>query len=153
MENSKILINPCPHSIGMKTHTAYWYFNTPKHRQYLHITEQVEQEVQKSKVSEGLCFVGAMHTTAGVWINDNEVGLLKDIDRWLEGLAPFKEEYNHHKTGETNGDSHLKGILIHPQVIIPITKGKLDLGTWQRIFYAEFDGQRKKRVVCKIIGE
>ncbi len=137
----------------MKSHTVYWYFNTPKHRQYLHITEKVEEELAKSGIQEGLCFVGAMHTTAGVWINDNEDGLLKDMDTWLEQLAPFKQDYNHHKTGETNGDSHLKGILIHPQVIVPVTKGKLDLGTWQRIFYAEFDGQRKKRVICKIIGQ
>jgi len=94
-----------------------------------------------------------MHITAAVYVNDNESGLIQDIDEWLEQLAPFRENYRHHKTGEDNGDSHLKSLLMHQSVTLPITKGKLDLGTWQRVFYAEFDGQREKRVIIKIIGE
>lgn len=94
-----------------------------------------------------------MHITAAVYVNDNESGLIQDIDEWLEKLAPFRENYRHHKTGENNGDSHLKSLLLHQSVTLPITKGKLDLGTWQRVFYAEFDGEREKRVIVKIIGE
>src|SRR5258707_13142854 len=94
-----------------------------------------------------------MHITAGVYVNDNESGLIQDIDQWLEHLAPFRKEYKHHERGEDNGDSHLKALLIHHEVIVPITAGKLDLGTWQRIFYAEFDGQRDKRVIVKVMGE
>jgi secondary thiamine-phosphate synthase enzyme len=100
-----------------------------------------------------MALVSAMHITAGVYVNDNESGLIEDIDEWLEKLAPFREDYQHHATGEDNGDSHLKALLIHHQVIIPITAGRLDLGTWQRIFYAEFDGQRDKRIVVKVMGE
>jgi secondary thiamine-phosphate synthase enzyme len=94
-----------------------------------------------------------MHITAGVYVNDLEDGLIDDIDQWLEELAPYKRDYHHHQTGEDNGDSHLKAILVHHQVILPVTKGKLDLGTWQRVFYAEFDGQRSKRVLVKVMGE
>ena len=94
-----------------------------------------------------------MHITAGVYVNDNEPGLINDIDRWLETLAPFRQDYQHHETGEDNGDSHLKAILVHHQVILPITAGRLDLGTWQRVFYAEFDGRRSKRVIVKILGD
>src|SRR5581483_2037588 len=94
----------------------------------------------------------AMHITAGVYVNDNEEGLIDDIDQWLEQLAPFREDYKHHQTGETNGDSHLKALLVHHQVIVPITGGRLDFGPWQRIFYAEFDGQRDKRLVVKVMG-
>lgn len=97
--------------------------------------------------------VSAMHITAGIYVNDNESGLIEDIDKWLEGLAPFRENYHHHDTGETNGDSHLKALLIHHEVIVPITAGRLDFGPWQRIFYAEFDGQRDKRVIVKVMGE
>jgi secondary thiamine-phosphate synthase enzyme len=97
--------------------------------------------------------VSAMHITTGVYVNDHEDGLIQDIDAWLEKLAPFKQDYKHHQTGEDNGDSHLKAILVHHQVILPVTKGKLDLGTWQRVFYAEFDGQRSKRVLVKVMGE
>jgi secondary thiamine-phosphate synthase enzyme len=100
-----------------------------------------------------MALVSAMHITAGVYVNDNESGLIADIDQWLEGLAPFRQDYRHHHTGEDNGDSHLKAILVHHQVILPITAGKLDLGTWQRVFYAEFDGQRSKRVIIKVMGE
>ena len=137
----------------MKSHTEYLTFNTRKHREYAHITPQVETAVSKSGVQEGLALVSAMHITAGVYVNDNEPGLIHDIDQWLEQLAPFRQEYRHHETGEDNGDSHLKAILVHHQVVLPVTKGRLDLGTWQRIFYAEFDGQRPKRVLIKIIGE
>ena len=137
----------------MKVLTEYLTFHTKKHREYVHITPQIEALVKKSGVQEGMALVSAMHITAGVYVNDNESGLIEDIDRWLEELAPFREEYKHHETGEDNGDSHLKAILVHHQVILPITAGKLDLGTWQRIFYAEFDGQRSKRVIVKIMGE
>ena len=137
----------------MKSHTEYLTFNTRKHREYVHITPQVEAAVKKSGVEEGLALVSAMHITAGVYVNDNEPGLIDDIDQWLDNLAPFRQDYRHHETGEDNGDSHLKAILVHHQVILPITRSRLDLGTWQRVFYAEFDGQRAKRVIIKIIGD
>lgn len=137
----------------MKTLTEYLTFHTRKHREYVHITPQVEALVKKSGVKEGMALVSAMHITAGVYVNDDESGLIQDIDKWLEELAPFQQDYKHHQTGEDNGDSHLKAILVHHQVILPITNGKLDLGTWQRVFYAEFDGQRSKRVIVKIMGE
>ena len=136
----------------MKFHTEYLTFNTRKHRESVHITPQVEKIVQTSGVNNGMALVSAMHITAGVYVNDNEEGLIQDIDQWLEKLAPFQENYLHHQTGEDNGDSHLKALLIHHEVIVPITAGKLDLGTWQRIFYAEFDGQRDKRVIVKVMG-
>jgi secondary thiamine-phosphate synthase enzyme len=138
---------------NMKVLTEYLKFNTRKHRAYVHLTPQIETLVERSGVQEGMVLVSAMHITAGVYVNDDEPGLIEDIDEWLEKLAPFKEEYHHHKTGEDNGDSHLKAILIHHQVIVPITGGKLDLGRWQRVFYAEFDGQRDKRVIVKVMGE
>ena len=137
----------------MKSHTEYLTFNTKKHREYVHITPQVEAAVNKSGVREGLALVSAMHITAGVYVNDNEPGLINDIDQWLETLAPFRPDYRHHETGEDNGDSHLKAILVHHQVMLPITAGRLDLGTWQRVFYAEFDGRRSKRVIIKILGD
>lgn len=137
----------------MKFHTGYLTFHTKKHREYIHITPQVEKIVGESGVRNGLALVSAMHITAGVYVNDNEAGLIQDIDRWLEQLAPFKEEYLHHQTGEDNGDSHLKAILVHHQVILPVKDGSLLLGTWQRVFYAEFDGQRSKRVVVAVMGD
>jgi secondary thiamine-phosphate synthase enzyme len=137
----------------MKTHTEYLTFHTKKHREYVHITPQVEAAVKKSGVQEGLCFVSPMHITAAIYVNDHESGLLQDIDEWLESLAPFRPDYKHHQTGEDNGDAHLKAMLLHHETTLPITKGKLDLGTWQRVFYAEFDGQRAKRVIIKILGE
>jgi secondary thiamine-phosphate synthase enzyme len=137
----------------MRSHTEYLTFHTKKHREYVHITPQVEQILRKSGVQDGIVLVSAMHITAGVYVNDNEDGLIHDIDAWLEKLAPFQQDYQHHQTGEDNGDSHLKAILVHHQVILPITNGKLDLGTWQRVFYAEFDGQRSKRVLVKVMGE
>lgn len=136
----------------MKFHTEYLTFHTRKHREYIHITPQVEAIVKKSGIRDGVVLVSAMHITAGVYVNDDESGLIEDIDKWLEGLAPFRENYKHHQTGEDNGDSHLKALLIHHQVILPVTNGKLDFGTWQRVFYAEFDGQRSKRVLVKVMG-
>lgn len=137
----------------MKFHTEYLTFETKQHREYIHITPEVEAAVRKSGVREGMVLVSAMHITAGVYVNDNESGLIEDIDAWLEQLAPFREDYHHHETGETNGDSHLKSMLVHHEVIVPITNGKLDLGPWQRVFYAEFDGQRPKRLIIKVMGE
>ena len=137
----------------MTFHTEYLTINTKRHREYVHITPQVEAALKKSGIREGIILVSAMHITAGVYVNDNESGLIEDIDKWLEQLAPFNEDYRHHQTGEDNGDSHLKSILVHHQVIVPVTNGRLDLGTWQRVFYAEFDGQRNKRILIKVMGE
>ena len=137
----------------MKVTTEYLKFHMRTKRAYVHITPQVEEIVKKSGVKEGMVLVSAMHITAGVYVNDNESGLIEDIDQWLEDLAPFNPDYKHHQTGEDNGDSHLKALLIHHEVIVPITNGKLDFGTWQRIFYAEFEGQRDKRVIVKVMGE
>jgi secondary thiamine-phosphate synthase enzyme len=136
----------------MKSHTEYLTFNTRKRREYINITDKVASAVQKSGVAEGMVLVSAMHITAGVWVNDAEEGLLADIDEWLERLAPYGD-YRHHRTGEDNGDAHLKSLLVHHEVILPITKGALDLGPWQQVYYAEFDGQRRKRVVIKVMGE
>jgi len=109
--------------------------------------------LEKSGIKKGLVLVSAMHITASVYVNDAERGLIADIDEWLEKLAPYRDDYRHHHTGESNGDAHLKNLLMHQQVILPVTKEKLDLGPWQQIYYAEFDGQRRKRVVVKVIGE
>ncbi len=137
----------------MKFHTEYLTFNTRKHREYVHITPQIEAIVKNSGIKDGMALVSAMHITAAVYVNDNESGLIHDIDEWLETLAPFRADYRHHQTGEDNGDSHLKSLLVHHEVILPITAGRLDLGPWQRVFYAEFDGQRSKRVIVKVMGE
>jgi secondary thiamine-phosphate synthase enzyme len=137
----------------MKSATEYLWFETKKKRELVRITDTVSAFVHKSGVQEGMVLVSAMHITAGVFVNDNEPGLFQDIWAWLEGLAPFKADYHHHDTGEDNGDAHLKSLLIHHQVIVPVTKGELDLGPWQQIFYAEFDGQRRKRGVLKVMGE
>lgn len=137
----------------MKFATDYLWFNTKKHREYINITDTVQEIVAKSGIKEGMVLVSAMHITAAVYVNDAESGLISDIDEWLENLAPFNPDYRHHLTGETNGDAHLKNLIMHHQVIVPITAGKLDLGPWQQIHYAEFDGQRKKRVVVKAMGE
>ena len=136
----------------MKNYTEYLWFNTKNRRELINITDNVAALVDKSKVEEGFCLVSAMHITAGIWVNDEESGLKKDVTKWLEELAPIKEDYLHHGTGEDNADAHLKRTLVHHQVILPITKGKLDLGPWEQVFYAEFDGQRKKRVIIKILG-
>ena len=137
----------------MKFHTKYLWFNTQQHREYINITNEVEQALEESGIQEGMILVSAMHITAGVYVNDAEYGLISDIDKWLEDVAPFNIDYNHHQTGETNGDSHLKSLLIGHEVIVPVTDGKLDLGPWQQVYYAEFDGQRKKRVLIKVMGE
>jgi secondary thiamine-phosphate synthase enzyme len=137
----------------MKSHTEYLKFHTKTTRAYVHITPRVEAILENSGVKDGIVLVSAMHITAGVYVNDNESGLIEDIDEWLEKLAPSGLDYQHHQTGEDNGDSHLKALLIHHQVVLPVTAGKLDLGTWQRVFYAEFDGQRDKRVLVKVMGE
>lgn len=137
----------------MKFHTKYLMFNTQKQREYINITNEVEQALKESKIKEGMILVSAMHITAGVYVNDAESGLIKDIDKWLEEIAPYNEHYQHHRTGETNGDSHLKSLLIGHEVIVPVTDGRLDLGTWQQIYYAEFDGQRNKRLIIKVMGE
>ncbi len=137
----------------MKTRTKYLTFNTRRRRELIHITPQVAEVVQESGIQEGFVLVSAMHITAGVFVNDNEPGLHSDIMEWLEDLAPAKPDYKHHHTGEDNADAHLKSLLVHHEVMVPITAGQLDLGTWQRIFYAEFDGQRPKRVIIKAMGE
>lgn len=137
----------------MKILTEYIWFSTKKKREYINITNDIEKIVQKSGITDGMVLVSAMHITAGIYINDAESGLIQDIDEWLEGLAPFNPNYRHHRTGETNGDAHLKSLLIHHEVIVPVTTGRLDFGPWQQIYYAEFDGQRRKRVIVKVMGE
>lgn len=136
----------------LKSFTEYLWFNTDKRRDYLNITRQVTEIVEKSEIREGMVLVSAMHITAGVYVNDAEDGIIQDIDDLLERLAPFRPDYLHHRTGEDNGDAHLKSILVHHQVVLPITGGRLDLGPWQQVFYAEFDGRRRKRVVVKVMG-
>lgn len=137
----------------MKFHTKYLTFQTKKHREYLNITPEVEDALRESGIREGMILVSAMHITAAVYVNDAESGLIQDIDEWLETLAPYKADYRHHRTGETNGDSHLKSLLMHHEIIAPVTNGRLDFGPWQQIYYAEFDGQRPKRLIIKVMGE
>ncbi len=137
----------------MKAHTKYLTFHTKRRRDYINITDEVARAVTESGVAEGLALVSAMHITASVYVNDAEDGLIADIDEWLDKLAPARPDYRHHQTGEDNADAHLKNLLLHHQVLLPITRGRLDLGTWQQVYYAEFDGQRSKRVIVKIIGE
>lgn len=138
----------------MKSYTEYLAFNTGKRYEIINITPQVEKALDKSGVKEGLCLVNAMHITASVFINDDEEGLHQDFLDWVERLAPYGvEKYRHNLTGEDNGDAHLKRTIMGREVVIAVTKGKLDFGPWERIFYGEFDGQRRKRVLVKIIGE
>lgn len=137
----------------MKSHTEYLWFNTKKKREYINITHEVERILEASEINEGMILVSAMHITAGVYVNDAESGLIQDIDEWLENLAPFNPDYRHHRTGEDNGDAHLKNLIVHHQVIIPVTEGKLDFGPWQQVYYAEFDGMRRKRLIVKVMGE
>jgi secondary thiamine-phosphate synthase enzyme len=139
----------------MKSLTEHLWFETPNRRDYQNITATVEQLVRKSGIQEGLCLVNAMHITASVYINDDEPGLLGDYDKWLEKLAPHAptSQYAHNRTGEDNADAHMKRQLMGREVVVAITKGKLDLGPWEQIFYGEFDGRRRKRVLVKIIGE
>ncbi len=137
----------------MKSFTRYLTFNTKNLREIINITPEVEKALKESGIKEGLILVSAMHVTAGVYVNDDEPGIIQDILEWVEKLAPTRKDYRHHLTGETNADAHLKSLLIHHQVVIPVTNGRLDFGPWQQVFYAEFDGQRPKRVLIKIIGE
>ena len=137
----------------MKSYTEYLWFHTKNRREFINITDTVEKIVAASGIKEGLCLVSAMHITAGVFVNDEEEGFKQDLWEMLERLAPYRRDYKHHLTGEDNGDAHLKSILVHHQVVLPVTDGRLDLGPWQQIFYAEFDGQRRKRVIVKVIGE
>ena len=153
----------------MKSHTAYMTFNTDERRQFVRITDEVQSAVADSEVQEGMVLVSAMHITAGVWVNDDEPGLHVDTLEWLDKLAPpswqppanevAREllpeggDYRHHRGGEDNGDAHLKNLLTHHQVILPITEGHLDLGPWQAVFYCEYDGRRPKRLVIKVIGD
>ncbi len=135
----------------MRTHTEYLWFETRQRKELVNITERLAEIVATSGVRDGLCLVSAMHITAAIWVNDEESGLKRDFLDWLEQLAPVGD-YRHHRTGEDNADAHLKRTLVHHQVILPITDGRLDLGPWEQVFYAEFDGQRRKRVVVKILG-
>jgi len=139
----------------MKSYRKELWFNVPGRRDFINITPQVEECVQESGVKEGLCLVNAMHITASVYINDNESGLLKDYDEWLEELAPHEpvSRYRHNRTGEDNGDAHLKRQIMGREVVVAVTDGRLDFGPWEQIFYGEFDGRRRKRVLVKIIGE
>lgn len=139
----------------MKSFRTELFFNTKGRRDYINITPQVRESLQESKIREGLCLVSAMHITASVHINDDERGLIGDFDKWLEDLAPHEpiSRYRHNDTGEDNGDAHLKRTIMGREVVVAITEGQLDFGPWEQIFYAEFDGNRRKRVLVKIIGE
>ncbi len=139
----------------MKSHTKYLTFNVHARMDFVHITPQVQEAVKESGVREGLCLVNSMHITSSVFINDHESGLHEDYKRWLEELAPHEpiSQYKHNRTGEDNGDAHLKRQIMGREVVVAVTNGKLDLGTWERIFYGEFDGRRSKRLLIKIIGE
>jgi secondary thiamine-phosphate synthase enzyme len=137
----------------MTAHTEYLTFTTRQRRELVNITERLAEIVQRSRIHEGMCLVSAMHITAAIWVNDEEDGLKQDFQQWLDALAPARPDYLHHRTGEDNADAHLKRTLVHHQVILPVTAGRLDLGPWEQIFYAEFDGRRKKRVVVKVLGE
>jgi thiamine phosphate synthase YjbQ (UPF0047 family) len=153
----------------MASHTRHLTFQTPERRQFVRITDEVQQTVDESGVTEGMVLVSAMHITAGVWVNDDEPGILEDTLEWLdklappswkapanrvaEALSPDPGDFRHHRGGEDNGDAHFKNLLVHHQVVVPVTEGALDLGPWQAIFYAEFDGRRGKRLVIKVMGE
>jgi secondary thiamine-phosphate synthase enzyme len=139
--------------LGMTTFTDYLWFNTRERREFIRVTDQVADVVERSGVQEGIVLVSAMHITSGVYVNDWENGLIEDFQAWLEKLAPSGLNYRHHQTGEDNADAHLKRTIMGHQVVLPITAGKLDLGPWEQVFYAEFDGQRKKRVIVKVMGE
>lgn len=139
----------------MKSHTAYLTFNTKSRREYINITRDVEKELKKSGIKEGFCLVNAMHITASVYINDAESGLIQDFDDFLEKLAPHApiSQYRHNRTGEDNGDAHIKRSVMGREIVAAVTDGQLDFGPWEQIYYAEFDGNRPKRVLVKIIGE
>ena len=140
----------------MKSHTQHLTFTLPERMAFINITGNVEQAVQESGVQEGLCLINAMHITASVFINDDEPGLHADYKKWLEQLAPFDaspQRYQHNRTGEDNADAHMKRQIMGREVVVAITAGKLDFGPWEQIFYGEFDGKRRKRVLVKVIGE
>jgi secondary thiamine-phosphate synthase enzyme len=137
----------------MKNHTKYLLIKTQKEREIINITSEIEKELTKSGIKEGICLINSMHITSSVFINDEEVGLKKDFMAWLEKLAPENPAYFHHQTGESNADAHLKRTIMGREVVVAITNGKIDFGPWEQIFYGEFDGQREKRVLIKIIGE
>jgi secondary thiamine-phosphate synthase enzyme len=137
----------------MRAHTEYLTFRTKKRREMINLTERCAAVLAESKIREGMMLVSAMHITAAVYVNDAEDGLIADIGDWLEHLAPEGPDYRHHRTGEDNGHAHLKSLLLHHQVILPVTAGRLDLGPWQQVYYAEFDGQRDKRLIIKVMGE
>ncbi|MEW5850246.1 MAG: secondary thiamine-phosphate synthase enzyme YjbQ [Myxococcota bacterium] len=137
----------------MKAHTRYLTMHTRRRTELVRITDEVAQTTQQAGIQEGMTLVSAMHITAGVFINDDEPGLHQDILQWLDGLAPMDRDYRHHLTGEDNGGAHLRNLVVGHQVMVPVTAGKLDLGPWQQIFYAEFDGQRDKRLIIKVMGE
>jgi secondary thiamine-phosphate synthase enzyme len=137
----------------METHTEYLWFHTKQRQEFVRITDEVSAIVKKSGIDDGMVLVSAMHITAAVYVNDWEDGLIHDFQEWLEKLAPSGRDYQHHQTGEDNADAHLKRTLMGHQVILPVTGGKLDLGPWEQVFYAEFDGRRRKRVVVKVMGK
>ena len=153
----------------MKAHTVYRTFHTSQRREFVRITEDVQRAVDESGIAEGMALVSAMHITAGVWVNDDEPGIQEDALEWLDKIAPptwqqpinstasalwpQPGDYRHHRGGEDNGDAHLKNLLVHHQVVLPITEGRLDLGPWQAVFYCEFDGRRSKRLVIKVMGD
>jgi thiamine phosphate synthase YjbQ (UPF0047 family) len=153
----------------VRAHTVYHTFTTPRRREFIRITDHVADAVREAAIEEGLALVCAMHITAGVWINDDEPGLQEDVLEWLDKLAPPSwldpanevaeqllpdpGDYRHHRGGEDNGDAHFKNLLVHHQVVVPVTAGRLDLGPWQQVFYCEFDGGRRKRLVIKVLGE
>ncbi len=137
----------------MRFHTEYLTFHTERRRQMINITDRLHNITAQSGLREGMLLVSAMHITAAVYVNDAEGGLIEDIGEWLEQLAPEGPDYRHHRTGEDNGHAHLKNLLLGHQILLPITRGQLDLGPWQQVFYAEFDGQRPKRVIVKAMGE
>ena len=138
----------------MKSYTQHLEFNTRNRQEFINITPQVEEALKKSGIKEGLCLVNAMHITSSVFINDDEEGLHRDFNKWLEGLAPYaKDRYQHNLSGEDNADSHLKRTIMGREVVVAVTAGELDFGPWEQIFYGEFDGSRRKRVLIKIIGE
>jgi thiamine phosphate synthase YjbQ (UPF0047 family) len=153
----------------VKSHTSYLTFKTAERREFVRITDEVQTAVDDAGIEEGMALVSAMHITAGVWVNDDEPGIQEDALEWLDKLAPpsWKEpandvarqllpdpgDYRHHRGGEDNGDAHLKNLLVHHQVVVPVTAGRLDLGPWQQVFYTEFDGRRSKRLVIKVLGE
>lgn len=136
----------------MKAHTEYLFFETAERFELLRITDRVAEIVARSGIADGFALVSAMHITASVFVNDDESGLHHDLREWLEKLAPFRPDYRHHLTGEDNGDAHLKRSILGQQVTLPVTNGALDLGTWEQVFYGEFDGRRRKRVIVKVLG-